>query len=175
MIVLVAAVARNRVIGVDGSLPWSIPADLQRFKALTTGKPIVMGRATYESIGRPLPQRTNIVLTRNPDFVGAGVRPAADAATALRIARQEHGENAEICVIGGGQVYSLFMPVATRMELTVVDLAPEGDVYFPPWSGDSWEHVWSERHPGPPSFEFVRFLRKPEARESAETRSKSED
>jgi len=158
-VVLVAAVARNGVVGADGGLPWSIPADLQHFKAVTVGKPIIMGRATYDSIGRPLPQRTNIVLTRNPGFTAPGTHRAADVAESLQIARREHGSETDVCVIGGGQIYSLFMPVAAVMELTRIDMAPPGDAYFPPWNDADWDQTWSEQHTGPPAFEFVRLIR----------------
>lgn len=157
---LVAAVARNRVIGAGGALPWSIPADLKHFRALTMGKPIVMGRATFDSIGRPLEGRTNIVLTRNPNFAKRGIARAGDVPSALEIARREHGAGTEVCVIGGGQIYSLFMAIADQMELTIVDAAPEGDAFFPDWDRSDWNQTWSERHPGPPPFEFARFIRR---------------
>ncbi len=166
-VVLVAAVARNGVIGADGGLPWSIPADLKHFKAVTIGKPVIMGRATYDSIGRPLPQRTNIVLTRNPRFAEAGTHRAADVAESLQIVRQEHGPNTDVCVIGGGQIYSLFLPVATVMELTRIDLAPVGDAFFPAWNEEDWSQTWSERHDGSPSFEFARLARISEAGDPA--------
>ncbi len=160
MIVLVAAVGRNRVIGSGGRLPWSLPDDLRRFRRITLGKPVVMGRATFESIGRPLAERTNIVLSRRPDWSAAGVSVAGGPTEAVDLASRFHGPDAEICVIGGAQVYSLFIDNADRLELTLVDASPPGDAHFPEWDPQDWHTVFSESHPGPPAFEFRTLVRR---------------
>ncbi len=115
-LVLVAALARNRAIGRDNALPWHISADLKRFKALTLGKPVLMGRRTYQSIGRPLPGRENLVLTREASFDVAGVQVHGDLDEALATITQ-----AEVMVIGGGEIYAQAIPRAVRMHLTLVD------------------------------------------------------
>lgn len=152
MIILIAAVARNGVIGIDGELPWSISADLRRFKRLTVGNSVVMGRATFESIGHPLPDRTNIVLTRNPAYRPDGVEVATSAPEAVAIAEELGGS--DIFIIGGAAIYDLFLDRVDRMELTLVDAEPQGDVWFPKWDPDDWHQVASESHAGPPPFEF---------------------
>ncbi|MEE8330626.1 MAG: dihydrofolate reductase [Acidimicrobiia bacterium] len=154
MIVLIAAVARNGVIGLDGELPWSISADLRRFKRLTVGNTVVMGRATFESIGRPLLDRTNIVLTRNAAYRPDGVEVASSVPEAMAIAEELGGADGELFVIGGAAVYDLFLEHADRMELTLVDAEPQGDVWFPKWDPDDWRQVASHKHEGPPAFEF---------------------
>ena len=159
MITLVAAVATNGVIGNAGRLPWSIPGELRRFRELTIGKPIVMGRATYESIGGPLDQRTNIVLTRDGRFDAPDIHRASGPEAAIAIARSVHGVEAEICVIGGAQVYQIFLPVADRLELTIVSLAPDGDTHFPDWDQDSWQCVAAVPFAGPPPCEFTTWER----------------
>ncbi len=155
-IVLLAAVARNATIGLDGGLPWHIPADLRRFKSLTMHKPMVMGRRTFESLPGLLPGRRHIVLTRDPAYRAAGAEIAAslDEAFALADAR-------EIAVIGGGQIYTAALPRATRLELTEVHAAIEGDIHFPE-RGDGWEETFRERHAGGeghPAFSFVTLVR----------------
>lgn len=157
MIILIAAVARNGVIGVDGELPWSISADLRRFKRLTVGNSVVMGRATFESIGRPLPDRTNIVLTRNPAFRPDGVEVASSVPQAIAIAEELGGT--EIFIIGGAAIYDQFLEHVDRMELTLVDAEPHGDVWFPEWDPENWRQVSSEKHEGPPAFEFLTLER----------------
>lgn len=151
--VIVAAVARNGVIGVDGGLPWRIPEDLARFKRLTTGHALVMGRATFESIGRPLPGRRTVVLTRRPDWAGEGVEVAhsLDEAIVLAAARGE-----DVFIAGGSEVYRAALGVADTMELTEVDAAPEGDTRFPPVNWPDWQEVSRETHPG---FDFVTYER----------------
>jgi dihydrofolate reductase len=159
MITLIAAVAANGVIGIGGRLPWSIPDDLRRFRELTTGKPIIMGRATFDSIGRPLPGRTNIFLTRTRGFAAPDVHRAGDPAEAVAIARRAHGTDSEICVIGGGEVYRVFLPDADRLELTIIALAPEGDAFFPEWDQESWNRVAATSHAGPPRYQFTTWDR----------------
>ena len=159
MITLIAAVASNGVIGNAGRLPWSIPDDLRRFRSLTIGKPVIMGRATFDSIGRPLPERTNIVLTRNSRFSVPGVHRATGRAGAVAIAQNIHGIESEICVIGGGTVYGVFLPDADRLELTMVALEPDGDAFFPAWDQKSWNRVATTSHAGPPEYQFTTWER----------------
>lgn len=132
-IVLVAAMGRNRVIGVDGRMPWHLPADLKHFKAVTLGHTVVMGRRTFEAIGKALPGRRNIVLTRSLEAVPQGCELAGSLAEAL--GRLEAGP---VMVIGGGELYRAALPLAARMEVTFVDAEPEGDTYFPQWHHDDW-------------------------------------
>ena len=140
---LIAAAAANDVIGREGALPWRLPDDLQRFKQLTMGKPLVMGRLTHESIGRALPGRKNIVLSRQPNFVAEGCLKANTLEDAIALS----GEAPEIMVIGGGMVYELFLPLATRIYLTRVHAVVEGDAYFPQLDSTQWEVV--DRDDGP--------------------------
>lgn len=139
---------------------WHVPDDLKRFKRLTVGKPVIMGRATFESIGKALVDRTNIVLTRDRDWKAAGVVTVHSIADALRIAREQHGDDTEVIVAGGGRVYGQFMPIARRLELTVVDAEPDGDTSFPAYNEALWEIVASEQHAGDPAFEFRTLERK---------------
>ena len=141
-IVLVAIVGANRVIGSGGDQPWHFRTDLQRFKALTRGHPVIMGRRTLEALGRPLPQRTNIVLTRDTAFRAEGVALATDPAAALALAAEAPGGDS-VMILGGGEVYRLFLPWAHRVELTEVDDAPEGDTTFPAL-GPEWREVARE-------------------------------
>ncbi|MHA6723376.1 dihydrofolate reductase [Sphingomonas sp. RS2018] len=145
-IVLYLARARNGVIGRDGQLPWRLPADLKRFKAMTMGKPIVMGRKTFESFPAPLPGRRHIVLTRDPRWQAAGAEVAASPDAALALA----GDVPEVAVIGGAEVFALFLDHAHRIELTEVDAEPEGDTVMPPFVG--WRETAREDHDG---FGFV--------------------
>ncbi len=147
-IVLVVAVGENGVIGREGRLPWHLRSDLQHFKRLTLNKPVIMGRKTYESIGRPLPQRTNIVVTRDPDFAAPGVlrAPNLDAAFALARADAEKRGVDEIMVIGGSDVFAATLGGADRLEVTLVHAAPAGDVSFPPVDPKAWREVARERH-----------------------------
>ena len=157
-VTIVAAVARNGVIGVDGGLPWHLPDDLRRFKALTMGHVLVMGRRTYESIGRPLPGRTTIVVTRRPDWsAGADeVMRARDVPGALELAREIDDE---VFVVGGGQIYEEALPLADRLDLTLVDQEPEGDTLFPDVDWSSWREV--RREPGD-GLAFVTYERAPD-------------
>jgi dihydrofolate reductase len=159
MITLIAAVARNGAIGRAGRLPWSIPHDLQRFRRLTLGKPVIMGRATFESIGRPLPHRTNIVLTGNDRFHAPDVFRAGNAEEAVAIAESVHGVDPEICIIGGAAVYQAFLPSADRLDLTMVALTPQADAYFPEWDQASWKRVAAVSFAGPPPYEFTTWER----------------
>ncbi len=139
MITLVLARASNGVIGRDGGLPWRLPADLRRFKALTLGKPMVMGRKTFESFPAPLPGRRHIVLTRDPGWRATGAEVARSAEEALALA------GGDVSVIGGAEVFALFLDMADRVELTEVHRAFEGDTVVPPFEG--WREVGREEHP----------------------------
>lgn len=140
MISIIVAASTNNVIGVQGELPWKISDDLKRFKKLTMGKPIVMGRLTWESIGRPLPGRQNIVITRQPGFSAEGCDVVASPAAALDTA----GDAEEIMIIGGGQIYDLFLPKAGRLHVTRVHTEVEGDAFFPAIDASSWGLVDAE-------------------------------
>ncbi len=141
---LIAAIAENGCIGVDNKLPWYLPEDLKYFKAVTSGKPIIMGRTTFDSLGRPLPNRTNIVITRNPDFTAAdGVRVvhSLDEAIAVAEAVAHINGNDEIVVIGGAQIYGQALPRADRLYLTEVKKEVAGDAFFPAWNKAEWQEV----------------------------------
>jgi dihydrofolate reductase len=139
-ITLIAAMGKNRAIGLDGRMPWHLPAELQHFKQATMGKAILMGRKTWQSIGRPLPGRQNIVISRNPDFAAAGADVSASLSAAVEIAKAD-----EIMVIGGGQLYTLALPLARRLVLTLIDIEPEADTWFPEWDINQWQQT-EERH-----------------------------
>ncbi len=141
MISLIAAVAQNYTIGKDGDLPWRLPSDLKWFKANTVGKPCIMGRKTYASLGRPLPNRRNMVVTRNTDFAADGVEVFHGIDNALDAADAE-----EIMILGGSTIYEKLLPRADRFYLTVVLADVEGDTHFPPLAPDDWEVVSLERH-----------------------------
>lgn len=138
---MVAAMAKDRVIGKDNAMPWHLPADFAWFKKVTMGKPIVMGRKTFESIGRPLPGRQNIVISRNPDFTAEGVTVVSDIAAAQSAA----GDVEELMIIGGGSIYEACLPLADRLYLTFIDLTVEGDTCFPAWD-NTWQEVHSESY-----------------------------
>jgi dihydrofolate reductase len=144
-VVLVAAVAENGVIGADGDIPWRIPEDFAHFKATTLGHTLVMGRATYDSIGRPLPGRTTIVLTRDPDWSVDGVLVAHDLATALAMAEDLPGD---VMVAGGAQVYAVALPVADEQVLTEVHQRPDGDTFYPDFDREEWVEARRERRDG---------------------------
>ncbi|MGA7972876.1 MAG: dihydrofolate reductase [Pseudolabrys sp.] len=151
-VVLVAAVAENGVIGAAGGMPWRLKSDLAHFRALTIDKPVVMGRKTWQSVGRPLPRRTNIVITRDPHFVahGALVVPSFEAALdAARKDAEARGTD-EIMVIGGSDIFLAAMPLADRLEITHVHAVPEGDVKFPPIDPAIWREVSRRKYPAGP-------------------------
>ena len=142
-IVLVAAVGENGVIGRDGGMPWRLKSDLRHFRAVTMDKPIVMGRKTWLSLGRALPGRTNIVVTRDPAFAAVGAVVAMELGAALAVARGDalrRGADA-VAVIGGGEIYAQLMPIATRLEITRVHLRPDGQAVFPPIDPARWREV----------------------------------
>jgi dihydrofolate reductase len=153
IVTLVVARAENGVIGRDGALPWHLSADLRHFKSVTMGKPMVMGRKTFESLPGLLPGRRHIVLTRDPDWRAEGAEAAHDLAEAIRIAGA-----GEICVIGGADIFRLFLPIADRIELTEVHARPEGDTAIPPFDPGHWRELGRETHPardGQPAFSFL--------------------
>jgi dihydrofolate reductase len=155
-VVFYVARALNGVIGRDGGLPWRLPADLRRFKALTMGKPMVMGRRTFDSFPQPLPGRRHIVLTRDPDWRAEGAERAGSVEEALALA----GEVDEIAVIGGAEVFALFLPLAVRVELTEVRSDVEGNTVMPAFDG--WREAAREEHPAVgerPAYSFVTLVR----------------
>ena len=141
-IALVASVARNGGIGRDGGLLVHLPGDLPRFKRLTIGAPVLMGRKTWQSIGRPLPGRENIVITRDPAWRAEGATAAASLQDALRIA----GDVPRVSVIGGAQIYALALPLATTLELTEIDADLEADTFFPAWDRRAFQETAREAH-----------------------------
>ena len=144
-VVLVAAVADNGVIGADGAIPWHLPEDFAHFKTTTMGHALVMGRATYESIGRPLPGRTTIVLTRDPAWSAAGVQVAASLEEALVQARELDGD---VMVVGGSAVYEAALPLADAQVLTEVHQSPEGDTCYPDFDRADWREERREAFEG---------------------------
>jgi dihydrofolate reductase len=144
---LVVAVAENGVIGRENALPWHLPDDLRHFKRMTIGRPVIMGRKTFESIGRPLPKRMNIVVSRNKDFTADGVTVAHSLREALDLATRPSG-NGEVAVIGGAALFAEALPLADRLYLTEVHDSPEGDVFFPEFDRSAWETV--DEKPGEP-------------------------
>lgn len=145
-VALVVARGTNNVIGVDGDLPWKLSSDLKRFKAITMGKPVIMGRKTWASIGKPLPGRPNLVVTRDASFSAEGITVWSNPDVAIAAAKAMavgSGAN-EICVIGGGELYAQTIDQADRLYVTDVAVAPVGDAVFPVFSGDAWREVERE-------------------------------
>jgi dihydrofolate reductase len=160
MISLIAALDRNRAIGRAGVMPWHLSDDLKRFKALTLGKPVLMGRKTALAIGRALPGRSNLVLTRSDaaPFADQTVVHSLDEALA-------HAAGAELCVIGGGEVYVLALPRATHLRLTEIDtVTPHADTFFPDYDRDEWRELFREHHPADArhalAFDFADYERR---------------
>jgi len=164
-IVLVAAIGENNVIGREGQLPWRLKSDLRHFRQLTIGKPVIMGRKTYESIGKPLKDRTNIVLTRDLSVVVPGGALATSLDAALDYARKDAIRRGvdEIMIIGGSDVFAAMMPQADRLEITHVHATPEGDALFPPIDPAVWQKVDYAVHKAGPDddadFTVVTYLR----------------
>jgi len=156
-VILIAAVAANGVIGARGSMPWRLPADLRRFKALTLGHPVIMGRRTWDSLGRALPGRENIVITRRADFAAPGGQVAGSLAQALAAC----AGHAKAFVIGGGEIYAQALEISDELELTEIDAAFEGDTRFPAFDRACWQEVAREAHPQEdgPAYAFVRYAR----------------
>ena len=132
---VIAALAKNRVIGIENRLPWRLPEDLAHFKALTLGHPILMGRKTFESLGRPLPGRTNIVITRNPDYGSEGCLVAGSIPAALALCETAE----EVFIIGGAELYAQSIPLADRLYLTEVDIEVKGDAWFPDYDRSAFK------------------------------------
>lgn len=160
-IAVVVAVADNGIIGQEGGLPWRLSSELKHFKGLTMGKPMVMGRKTFESIGKPLEGRDTIVITRNPGFDAAGIHVVDGLEAALELARRlAVGRQAdEVMVVGGGEIYRAVLPVADRVYLSEIHAEPEGDTRFPTLDSQIWQETSRERRdPGPKdsaAFSFV--------------------
>ena len=167
--VLIVAVAENGVIGADGAIPWRLKSDMQHFKALTSGKPIVMGRKTFISLKRPLPHRTNIVITRDANFRSAGAVVTTSMEAAREVARGDalRRSAAEIAVIGGAEIYAQFMDGADRLEITEVHASPPGDTRLAAIDTSKWEEVARERHAAGPDdtapFSYVTYRRRERA------------
>lgn len=138
---MVVAHADNRIIGKDNDMPWHLPADLKYFKQTTLGKPVVMGRKTYESIGRPLPGRLNIVISRDEKYQAEGIT----CVTSVEQALEQAGDVEEIMVIGGGAIYAHCLPAANRLYITHIDAAIDGDTQFPEYDLNLWQKVSSEK------------------------------
>ncbi len=158
LISLIVAMANNRVIGKDNQMPWHLPADLAHFKAVTMGKPIIMGRKTYESIGRPLPGRKNIILSSNPDYRVEGCQSVSSFEEALALVENVE----EVMVIGGGYLYSQTISQADRLYLTFIDLDIDGDTQFPEFGHLNLQETKREKHikneKNPYDYQFVDFI-----------------
>ena len=156
---LIAALAENRVIGRDNALPWRLPADLKRFRRLTTGHAVVLGRKNYESIGRPLPDRRNIIVTRNRAYAA----PGCDVVHSLEAALQLAANDSEIFIIGGAELYQQTLSRADRLYLTLVHATVAGDTFFPAFHAGDWREVERERHAADAqhayAFSFVTYER----------------
>jgi dihydrofolate reductase len=169
-VVLIAAVAENGVIGSGGTMPWRLKSDMQHFRALTAGKPVVMGRRTWASLAvKPLPGRTNIVVTRDAGFMAPGVLAAPGLETALEAACGDalrRGTDA-VMVIGGADIYAQAMRRATRLEITQIHASPQGDTRFPPIDPAIWREVARAAHPAGPNddapYDFVSYLKATDA------------
>ena len=163
-LVLVVAAAENGVIGKDGAMPWHLPADLRHFRRVTMGKPVIMGRKTWHSIGRPLPGRQNIVLTRDPAFHGTAFHgTGATIVSSLDKALAAAGGAPEAMVIGGAEIYALSRPLATRIELTRIHASPEGDTFFPEPETSLWVETAREDHAADgeaPAHSFLSYARR---------------
>jgi len=165
-IVLVAAVADNGVIGADNAIPWRLKSDMQRLKAITMNKPVVMGRKTFASLKRPLPGRSNIVITRDAGFSYPGVLIATSFEAALALAQADALQRgaSEIAVLGGAEIYAHFLKLADRLEITEVHAAPNGDTHFPAIDADAWEEVARVGHDAGPddsaAFSYVTYRRR---------------
>jgi dihydrofolate reductase len=164
--VLIVAVAENGVIGADGAIPWRLKSDMQRLKAITMNKPVVMGRKTFASIKRALPGRTNIVITRDPGFSHPGVVAAPSFEAALALARADALQRgaSEIAVLGGAEIYAHFIGNADRLEITEVHATPKGDTRFPAIDGNTWQEVARVWHDAGPednaAFSYVTYRRR---------------
>jgi len=163
LISLIAAASENDVIGKGGTLPWKLPADWRYFREKTMGKPVIMGRKTYQSIGHPLPDRHNIVISRDEAFQAEGCDTAHSLEEALTLAENDGAK--EAMILGGGEIYRLALPLAHRIYLTRVHVVIQGGDTFFPEVGEEWQEVWRERHEKDPehlyAFTMIVFERKP--------------
>jgi len=150
MISIIVAIASNGVIGSQNRLLWHIPEDLKRFKAITSGHPVVMGRKTFESLGRPLPDRTNVVITRNDTYNAEGAKVVGSLREAIAL----FSETEEIFIIGGGEICAEAMPIADKLYITAVEHPYEGDTMFPEWERSQWRLIKEERMAQGEKFEF---------------------
>ncbi|ENM5762090.1 type 3 dihydrofolate reductase [Vibrio mimicus] len=159
MISMIAAMADNRIIGKDNQMPWHLPADFAWFKRCTLGKPVIMGRKTYQSIGRPLPGRHNIVISRDESLQIDGV----DVVASIDAALAKAGEVDEIMIIGGGSLYAACLPIANKLYITEINAELDGDTQFPAWGSD-WQECYREHYPADEkntyTMDFVIFERK---------------
>ena len=166
-IAMIAAMAKNRIIGADNDMPWHLPADLKHFKAITLGKAVIMGRKTYESIGRALPGRPNIVITSNADYSLSDATVVDSPESAFEVAKAlspEQSENDEVMIIGGGTIYQSFLDKADTLYLTHIDLDVDGDTQFPDYEAAAcWKEVSREAHSADEknahSYTFVTLVR----------------
>ncbi len=165
---MIAAMANNRLIGANNAMPWHLPADLKHFKKTTLGKPIVMGRKTYESIGRALPGRLNIVISSDPNYSLADASVANSCEQAIDLASnhlaEKNRDDAEVMIIGGGTIYRHFLPFCHCLYLTEIDLTVEGDTHFPNYQAEyQWQEVASESHQAdennPYPYRFITLLK----------------
>ncbi len=160
MISIIAAMGKNRELGLEGKLPWHLPDDFKRFKNLTTGHAVIMGRKTFESIGKPLPQRKNIIITRDAAYAAPGCVVVHSMEEAFKAA----ADDTETFVVGGAEIYKLALPYAHKMYLTLVDAAPQADAYFPEFDKSEWTVAQEEPHPSDEKhqypFVFTVFVRK---------------
>ncbi|WP_372588601.1 type 3 dihydrofolate reductase [Pseudoalteromonas xiamenensis] len=161
IISMIAAMANNRVIGLDNQMPWHLPADLAHFKRVTMSKPVIMGRKTFESIGRPLPGRQNIVITRDENYCALGIDVVTSPAAAIELVKEAE----EVMIIGGGHIYQTFLPSAQKLYLTFIDLDVEGDTQFPDYeSVAKWQQVCTENYQSddknPYNYQFVTLHKK---------------
>jgi len=145
----IVAMGTNRCIGIENKLPWYLPEDLKHFKAKTLGKPVIMGRKTFESIGKPLPGRTNIVISRNPAYQAPGIRVVQDLPAGILMgkAQAEISGSDEAVIIGGAQIYAESLGHIDRLYLTEVDSAPAGDAFFPELEAADWQQIEQQDHP----------------------------
>jgi dihydrofolate reductase len=161
MISLIVAMAHDRVIGKDNGMPWHLPADLKHFKAITSGHPVIMGRKTFESIGKALPNRRNIVVSRHAEYIAPGAEVVGSLESALNLVH----DHKEIFVIGGAQLFTQALPLAEKMYLTYIDLHVEGDTFFPEWDHAQWQETSREFFNMTPEFPhtyaFVDYERRP--------------
>ncbi len=156
---LIAAMSTNRVIGVNNQLPWHMPADLQHFKSKTLNKPVIMGRKTFDSIGRPLPKRRNLIVTRQADFTVDG----CDVFQSIDAAIDAVADSDEVMIIGGAGIYEQMIDRADRMYLTIIESDIKGDAYFPEWRNEDWVEISNEAHAAdtnnPLPYRFVEYRR----------------